>query len=267
MTTYGAATNTYFYLKDAIGSVHALVNTNGTVVEQYKYTAWGEVTVLSSNGTVLAASAYGNRFTFQGREVSYSTGLIIFRSRYYSASLGRWLSKDKIGISGGHNLYEAFNNAPPVYTDAFGNYSTDTHYSRTRRWAQEEGISRGYATLIADADENTDYGATDPLSRGNYSRTENEHFQQFPGHERREAIFRRATEAAERGDATVFGRALHEFQDTYSHEGFKPFPGHAGYSEVDIFNPNSLRDMRMERRTKELLKHWSDPKRDPKGGC
>ncbi|MEI6166494.1 MAG: LamG-like jellyroll fold domain-containing protein [bacterium] len=120
MTTYGAATNTYFYLKDALGSVHALVNTNGAVVEQYKYTAWGEVTVLSSNGTVLAASAYGNRFTFQGREASYSAGLLFFRSRYYSAALGRWLSKDRIGISGGHNLYEAFGSDPINFTDAFG---------------------------------------------------------------------------------------------------------------------------------------------------
>ncbi|MEI6564682.1 MAG: RHS repeat-associated core domain-containing protein, partial [bacterium] len=121
MTTYGAATNTYFYLKDAIGSVHALVNTNGVVVEQYRYTAWGEVTVLSSNRTVLAASAYGNRFTFQGREVSFSTGLLFFRSRYYSASLGRWLSKDRMGISGGADLYVAFNNAPTIFSDAYGN--------------------------------------------------------------------------------------------------------------------------------------------------
>jgi RHS repeat-associated protein len=120
MTTYGAATNTYLYLKDAIGSVHALVNTNGVVVEQYRYTAWGEVTVLSSNGTVLAASAYGNRFTFQGREVSYSTGLLFFRSRYYSSSLGRWLSNDPIGISGGLNQYVAFENNPVNRRDPFG---------------------------------------------------------------------------------------------------------------------------------------------------
>ena len=120
MTTYGAATNTYLYLKDAIGSVHALVNTNGAVVEQYRYTAWGEVTVLSSNGTVLAASAYGNRFTFQGREVSYSTGLLFFRSRYYSSSLGRWLSNDPIGISGGLNQYVAFENNPVNIKDPSG---------------------------------------------------------------------------------------------------------------------------------------------------
>ena len=128
MSTYGAATNTYFYLKDAIGSVHALVNTNGTVVEQYKYTAWGEVTVLSSNGTALAASTYGNRFTWQGREVSYSTGLLFFRSRYYSASLGRWLSKDKIGISGGQNLYAFVDNCPTMFLDPFGLAPAETGF-------------------------------------------------------------------------------------------------------------------------------------------
>ena len=138
MTTYGAATNTYYYLKDAIGSVHALVNTNGAVVEQYRYTAWGEVTVLSSNGTVLAASAYGNRFAFQGREASYSTGLIFFRSRYYSASLGRWLSKDRIGISGGCNLYAAMNNNLVCFLDPFGLYSlyADMADTASAGWAR-----------------------------------------------------------------------------------------------------------------------------------
>ena len=120
MTTYGAATNTFFYLKDAIGSVHALVNTNGAVVEQYKYTAWGEVTVFSSNGTVLASSAYGNRFTWMGREYSWVTKLHFFRSRYFEGNIGRWLSKDKIGIAGGGNLYEAFCSSPINFIDAFG---------------------------------------------------------------------------------------------------------------------------------------------------
>lgn len=115
------ATNQFYYLKDHLGSVHALVSTNGSVVEQYRYTAWGETTVLSSNGTVLAASAYGNRFTWQGREISWQTGLLHFRSRYYAPTLGRWLSKDRIGISGGQNLYVAFNNVPTVYVDPFGN--------------------------------------------------------------------------------------------------------------------------------------------------
>ena len=81
--------------------------------------------MLNSNGTVLAASAYGNRFTFQGREYSYATRLHFFRSRYYESSLGRWLSKDRIGISGGIGLYEAFGNAPTVHVDPTGRCSNN----------------------------------------------------------------------------------------------------------------------------------------------
>ena len=121
MTTYGAVTNTYFYLKDSLGSVHALVNTNGAVVEQYKYTAWGEVTVLSSNGSVLTSSTYDNRVTWMGREISWNTGLMFFRSRYYLPAGGRWLSKDRIGISGGENLYEFVQNCPVMLRDPSGN--------------------------------------------------------------------------------------------------------------------------------------------------
>lgn len=134
MTTYGATTSTLFYLKDHLGSVHALVSTNGAVVEQYKYTAWGETTVLSSNGTVLAASAYGNRVTWQGREISWKTGLLFFRSRYYAPSVGRWLSKDRLGIAGGGNLYEAFNDNPINYRDPLGRCSEPGGVFADRYW-------------------------------------------------------------------------------------------------------------------------------------
>lgn len=121
MTIYsGTTTNRLWYVKDNMGSVVALVNTNGAVVEQYRYTAWGETTVLNSNGTVLTASAYGNRYTFQGREISWTTKLLFFRSRYYDARLGRWLSKDKIGISGGYNLYAFVNNCTTMFLDPYG---------------------------------------------------------------------------------------------------------------------------------------------------
>ena len=129
MTTYGAATNTLFLPQGCnLGSVIALVNTNGAVVEQYRYTAWGEVTVLSSNGTVLAASAYGNRFTFQGREYSFKTGLYYFRARFYDPVSGRWLSNDPLGIAGGFNQYVFCGNCPTRYRDPFGLCKEGTTY-------------------------------------------------------------------------------------------------------------------------------------------
>jgi len=63
--------------------VVALVDDNGVVAESYEYTAYGEVTVFGANGNELNESALGNRYTFQGRELDWSTGLYNFRARCY----------------------------------------------------------------------------------------------------------------------------------------------------------------------------------------
>jgi RHS repeat-associated protein len=118
MTTYSATeTNTYYYLTDHLGSVIAITDGQGDVVEQYRYDAWGRVTVFDQVGTPLTESAIGNRYTFQGREYSWPTGFHYFRARWYDPVTGRWLSNDPIGISGGLNQYVAFDNAPVMYSD------------------------------------------------------------------------------------------------------------------------------------------------------
>jgi len=66
---------------------------------------YGKTTVFDSNGNELEQSALGNRYTFQGRELDWSTGLYNFRARWYESETGRWLSKDPIGINGGLNQY------------------------------------------------------------------------------------------------------------------------------------------------------------------
>jgi len=63
------------------------------------------VIVFDANGNELETSALGNRYTFQGREIDWSTGLYNFRARWYDPETGRWLSKDPIGINGGLNQY------------------------------------------------------------------------------------------------------------------------------------------------------------------
>jgi RHS repeat-associated protein len=49
--------------------------------------------------------------------------------RYYSPSLGRWLSRDPIEEQGGPNTYEFAGNAPTVLIDAFGLHSLPSGYS------------------------------------------------------------------------------------------------------------------------------------------
>lgn len=107
LTVYGTgSTNSYYAVKDHLGSVQALVNASGAVMESYTYDAWGNTAILSSGLSPLTSSAYGNRFMFQGREYSVATGLYNFRARWYAPDLGRWLSPDPIGLEGGLNLYE-----------------------------------------------------------------------------------------------------------------------------------------------------------------
>ena len=103
------------------------VDESGQVVAQFTYDAWGNV--LSSSYFLPITSyfpSFSLRYLFQGREYSFATGLYNFRARWYEPRLGRWLSNDPIGISGGLNLYAFCGNDPVNQTDPFGLSYTDT---------------------------------------------------------------------------------------------------------------------------------------------
>jgi RHS repeat-associated protein len=138
ITTYGGTASVpsvYYALKDHLGSVLALTDTNGVIVESYRYDAWGRPTVFDAGGGILAESAVGNRFLWQGREYSWKSGLYYFRARCYDPVTGRWLSNDPIGISGGLNQYVFCGNNPVNFRDPWG-LCTDDGYPewRQRHW-------------------------------------------------------------------------------------------------------------------------------------
>jgi RHS repeat-associated protein len=121
MTAIGASeTDIYYYLTDHLGSVVAITDDNGAIVERYDYDAWGRTSVSDAVGVPSEESALNNRIAFQGREYSWSTGLYYFRARWYDPITGRWLSKDPIGISGGLNHHVAFANNPVNFLDYRG---------------------------------------------------------------------------------------------------------------------------------------------------
>jgi RHS repeat-associated protein len=134
MTIYGGTTNTYYALKDHLGSVLALTDGAGNIVESYRYDAWGRTTVYDASGNPLAASAVGNRYLWQGREFSFKTGLYYFRARWYDPVTGRWLSNDPIGISGGLNQYVFCANNPVNFRDPFGLCEDGTYYINRYRY-------------------------------------------------------------------------------------------------------------------------------------
>jgi RHS repeat-associated protein len=127
----------YYYHENALGSIYAVTNDKGKVVERYEYTVYGEVTITGPAGKGKRNhSTIGNRFMFTGREYDSETGLHYYRARYYSPEMGRFLQRDPIGYSDGMNLYEYVHSNPLKYYDPFG-AATKQPMGKVGRWQRE----------------------------------------------------------------------------------------------------------------------------------
>jgi RHS repeat-associated protein len=141
----------YYYQTNNQYSVAALTDSNGTVVERYKYDPYGKATVLAPDGmTVRSTSSYGNPYQWQGGRVALETGLNYKRARYYSTDLGRFINRDPIGYQGGINLYAYCCGAPLDRLDPSGNdwmwaigysYSLDGKIHSAPRWVPIAGTT------------------------------------------------------------------------------------------------------------------------------
>lgn len=109
-----------WYLTDPIGTVTAIADAAGNVVERYRYDAFGEVAIFDGAGAPLTASAVGNSFLFTGRELDPETGLYHYRARAYSPQLGRFLQRDPLGQIPDANVYRYTGNHPLDSTDPLG---------------------------------------------------------------------------------------------------------------------------------------------------
>ncbi|MGH9563711.1 MAG: RHS repeat-associated core domain-containing protein, partial [Terracidiphilus sp.] len=106
-----AGTN-YYYLKDQLGSVNALVTTAGAIATQYTFDPYGNRTLIS--GTVASDIGYAGYFAHA------ATGLDFTMHRAFDPVHGRWLNRDPIGESGGVNLYAYVGGNPISNIDSTG---------------------------------------------------------------------------------------------------------------------------------------------------
>jgi len=113
-----------YYTADALFSATALVKTDGTILERYRYDPYGRATVLDASGAAKTDpnwSEYGNPWTFTGRRLDRETGMMYYRNRMYHAGLGRFVGRDPIGYNGKvWDLYEYVGSRPMGYLDPQG---------------------------------------------------------------------------------------------------------------------------------------------------
>jgi RHS repeat-associated protein len=85
-----------YALKDAMGSVTAIVDTSGTVQERYGYSGFGIPRYMTANFGNRTSSSYDWETLFDGYRYDTDTGLYQVRYRYLHPNLGRWISRDPL---------------------------------------------------------------------------------------------------------------------------------------------------------------------------
>ena len=106
-------TNTYYYHADGLGSITALSNASGSIVQTYSYDSFGNIT---QTGSITQP------YTFTAREYDSETGMYFYRARYYDPKVGRFVTKDPIGFKGGINQYVYVKNNPVNNVDPSGEW-------------------------------------------------------------------------------------------------------------------------------------------------
>lgn len=107
----------YLTIQDLAGNIAQLLDIEGKVVEEYRYTAFGEKETLNSQLTV------ENPWTYSNKRWDKESNLVFFGLRYYAPDLGRWITADPSGFGDGPNLYAYLHNNPFKYYDPFGLFS------------------------------------------------------------------------------------------------------------------------------------------------
>jgi RHS repeat-associated protein len=112
---------TYYLMYDQIGSLRAVVDSDGLIVKRIDYDSFGNV-ILDTD------PSFKVPIGFAGGLYDADTGLVRFGFRDYDPAIGRWTAKDPIDFAGGSvNLYEYVQSDPINLFDPLGLFGESNH--------------------------------------------------------------------------------------------------------------------------------------------
>ena len=118
----------YYFIKNLQGDVIAIVDKDAKTVARYSYDAWGDITnaVTYTEFTDGVEISTVNPFRYRGYYYDEEIGLYYLQSRYYNASIGRFVGVDTAEVvsypaeSKAANLFNYCSNDPVNETDRSG---------------------------------------------------------------------------------------------------------------------------------------------------
>ena len=132
-TAQASLCEVYYFHTDQVGLPEELSNAQGQIIWQAQYKTWGSTVEErwearrlhgakvqgQTEGDIPQGDRQEQNLRFQGQYLDRETGLHYNTFRYYDADIGRFISPDPIGLSGGLNLHQYAPN-PISWIDPWG---------------------------------------------------------------------------------------------------------------------------------------------------
>ena len=107
-------------LHDHRGNISLLIDTaTNQPTDTYRYSVFGEETSFGSTQ---------NPWHFASKRTDPESGFVFFGRRYYSPTVGRFITPDPLGFADGPNLYSYVHNSPLILVDPYGLWAEFSAY-------------------------------------------------------------------------------------------------------------------------------------------
>jgi len=145
----------YYFTYDYRYSVTSLTNNAGSIFESYDYKVYGERTASGSGLTTVG---------YTGQRHDSETGLMYFKNRYYSTSLGSFVTKDPLGYVDGLSMYLGYFGGQWVDPSGLAGYFFDgTGNNRTDPSLEDTHVAHLYYAYSGNKKYKNGVGTEDDL--------------------------------------------------------------------------------------------------------